>query len=52
MGKLDELNFDEPETCPNCGQFVGQESTCPNCGALLYDEDEDLNVFDEESDVQ
>lgn len=49
MVDLDELSFDSPETCPNCGQFVGQESTCPNCGAILFDDDE-LNVFEEEPD--
>lgn len=51
MSKLDELSFDNPETCPNCGQFVGNDSTCPNCGAVLFEEDE-LNVFDEESDLE
>lgn len=51
MGGIDELSFDNPETCPNCGQFVGNDSTCPNCGAVLSDEDEDLNVFDEDTDL-
>lgn len=50
MSELDELNFENPETCPSCGVFVGNDSICPNCGAVLYDED-DLNVFDEESDL-
>lgn len=50
MGDFDELNFEQPETCPNCGQFVGNDSTCPNCGAVLYEEDE-LNVFDEDNDL-
>jgi len=49
MPDLDELSFDSPETCPNCSHFVGQESTCPNCGAMLYDEDDELNVFDEDA---
>ena len=48
MNEFDEFDFENPETCPNCGHFVGNESTCPNCGALLYEEEE-LNVFDEES---
>lgn len=51
MRSLDELNFENPETCPNCGQFVGNDSTCPNCGAVLFDEDE-LNVFDEDADIE
>lgn len=51
MPKLDELDFDNPETCPNCGQFVGGESECPNCGAVLFDEDE-MNVFEEEGDAE
>ena len=52
MADLEELSFDNPETCPNCGNFVGQESTCPNCGAILYQEDDNLNVFDEDSGVE
>ena len=48
MPEVDELSFENPETCPNCGSFVGHDSVCPNCGAMLYDEDDDLNVFDEE----
>lgn len=51
MSDVDELNFENPETCPNCGQFVGSDSTCPNCGAVLFDDNE-LNVFDEESDIE
>jgi len=52
MAEFDELSFDSPETCPNCGQFVGQEGTCPNCGAMLYQEDGELNVFDEDAGVE
>ncbi|MBT3182430.1 MAG: hypothetical protein HN337_07995 [Deltaproteobacteria bacterium] len=52
MADIEELSFDNPETCPNCGNFVGQESTCPNCGAILYQEDDNLNVFDEDSGVE
>ncbi len=52
MPDLEELSFDNPETCPNCGNFVGQESTCPNCGAILYQDEDDLNVFDEDSAVE
>ena len=51
MSGIDELNFDAPETCPNCGQFVGSESTCPNCGAVLFNEDE-MNTFDEDGDLE
>lgn len=46
MPRLDELDFENPETCPNCGQFVGGDSECPNCGAVLFDEEE-MNVFEE-----
>ena len=49
MPEIEDLSFDNPETCPNCGRFVGQESTCPNCGVMLFQEDDDLNVFEEES---
>ena len=52
MARLDELSFDNPETCPNCGSFVGGDSACPNCGAVLFDENNELNVFDEDSDVE
>lgn len=51
MGNFDELNFESPETCPNCGQFVGHDSTCPNCGAVLFNEDE-MNTFDEDSEME
>lgn len=49
MTQIDELSFDNPETCPNCGQFVGQDSTCPNCGAMLFQDSDDLNIFEEDS---
>lgn len=45
-----ELDFENTETCPNCGTFVGNDSTCPNCGAVLFEENE-LNLFDEDADV-
>lgn len=51
MGDVDELDFESPETCPNCGHFVGGDSTCPNCGAVLFDDDE-LNVFEEEPGLE
>lgn len=51
MDDIDKLDFESPDTCPNCGQFVGGESTCPNCGAILYDEDE-LDTFDDESGME
>ena len=51
MGNLDGLSFENPETCPNCGQFVGGDSTCPNCGAVLFQEDE-MNVLDEDVDSE
>jgi len=44
-----EFDFENPETCPNCGQYVGDESTCPYCGAVLYNEDE-MNEFEEEGE--
>ena len=50
MQRLEALDFDNPETCPNCGQFVGEESTCPNCGAILYEEDE-FNLFDDDGEL-
>lgn len=51
MGTIGELSFDNPETCPNCGAFVGGDDTCPNCGAVLAEEEE-LNVFDEEGELE
>ena len=52
MSRLDtELDFENAETCPNCGTFVGNDSTCPNCGAVLFEEGE-LNLFDEEADLE
>lgn len=50
MRNIDELDFDSPETCPNCGQLAGSESTCPNCGAILYDSAE-MDDLDEEADL-
>ena len=47
ISDVDELDFENPETCPNCGTYVGSESTCPNCGAILYEEDE-FNSFEED----
>jgi ribosomal protein L32 len=49
MVDFDELSFENPETCPNCGHFVGQEGICNNCGAMLFQEDDELNVFDEDA---
>ena len=51
MTDVDELSFDNPETCPSCGSFVGQDSICPNCGAMLRDEEDELNIFEEDSDM-
>jgi ribosomal protein S27AE len=45
-----EIDFENTETCPNCGTFVGNDSTCPNCGVVLCQENE-LNLFDEDGDV-
>lgn len=48
MNKIaDDLNFENPETCPNCGQYVGEESSCPYCGAILFNEDEMSNFEDD-----
>jgi ribosomal protein L32 len=44
---VDDLDFENPETCPNCGHFIGGDKTCPNCGVMLGDEDE-LNVFEDD----
>jgi ribosomal protein L32 len=51
MTDIDELNFDNPETCPSCGAFAGDDSVCPNCGAMLRDEEDSLNVFEEDSEI-
>lgn len=52
MQRIDNpLDFENTETCPNCGQYVGNDSTCPNCGAVLFEEDE-LNLFDEDADME
>lgn len=48
MSDLGKLDFENPDTCPNCGQFVGQESVCPNCGAILCDEEDDLNIVEDD----
>lgn len=49
MRELNEIDFENPETCPNCGQYVGEETTCPHCGAILCNDDE-LNEFDDEAE--
>lgn len=46
--EFDELDFENPETCPNCGTYVGAESICPNCGAVLFNENDELNPFEED----
>ncbi|MFH1830036.1 MAG: hypothetical protein ABH871_04590 [Pseudomonadota bacterium] len=52
MQRIDiPLDFENTETCPNCGQYVGNDSTCPNCGAVLFEENE-LNLFDEDGDME
>ena len=49
MPKIDKLDFEDAKTCPNCGQFVGEESICPFCGVVLFDENDDnLNEVDED----
>ncbi len=45
---VDDLEIESPETCPNCGSFVGEETTCGNCGAMLGDDD-DLDIFEDDS---
>ena len=52
MADLEELNFENPDTCPNCGQFVGQESICPYCGAMLSPDEDGLNAFDEDQGAE
>lgn len=47
--EIDTFDFENPETCPNCGRYVGDESCCPYCGAILYNEDE-LNEFEDEGE--
>lgn len=49
MNELNDLDFENSETCPNCGQFVGEESSCPHCGAILHNEDE-MGEFEEEGE--
>jgi len=44
---VDELEIESPETCPNCGNFVGEETTCQNCGAMLGDDV--LDIFENDS---
>lgn len=51
MQRLGALDFDNPETCPNCGQFVGGDSTCPNCGAILGEDDE-YDLFDDDGELE
>ncbi len=51
MSTIEELDFENPESCPNCGQYVGGDSTCPNCGAILFEED-DLNIFEEDGGLE
>lgn len=48
MSGFDKIDFDNSETCPNCGQYIGDEATCPFCGVVIYKEDE-LNEFDEDN---
>jgi len=51
MQRLSALDFENPETCPNCGQFAGGDSTCPNCGAVLAQEEE-YDLFDDEGELE
>ena len=41
------------EYCPNCGQYTEGESTCPNCGAVLgsnNSSDDEFDGFHEDSE--
>ena len=46
----EELDFEKEEICPNCGQFTEGESVCPHCGAVLTEEDDELEGFQEDED--
>ncbi len=41
---------DEEDHCPNCGQSTEGESICPNCGAVLGEDDDELDGFDDEDE--
>lgn len=45
---IEETVLENPEHCPNCGHYVGEEATCSNCGAVLFNDSDELNPFDED----
>lgn len=50
--EIDDISFDDDETvCPNCGQQVEDESVCPYCGAILIEEDDEFEGFDDDEEM-
>ena len=48
--EVDELDFENTESCPNCGCYVGDRTQCENCGAVLANNEEPDNFDGEEED--
>lgn len=36
------------EYCPNCGQYTEGELICPNCGAMLGEEEDEFEGFQDD----
>ncbi len=49
MTNFDELEIETPNKCPNCGNPMGNESTCPHCGVIVFQDGDELDVFDEDN---
>ena len=47
----EELEIDDNTVCPNCGHHCGDDTVCPNCGAILGNEDDDLDGFQEDKEI-
>lgn len=45
-----ELEDEAEDVCPNCGQPSEGETTCANCGAILTNEDDEFETFDEDEE--
>ena len=48
-----DLDFDEDEekVCPNCGHTYDEaEKACPHCGAIVSQEDDELDGFQEDEE--
>lgn len=49
---MEDLELDEEEAvCPNCGQKVGDETVCSYCGAILIEEDDEFEGFDDDEEL-